>query len=308
MTDATPINEKAEAKALTPDIAWPSLAFMLGLILVHWSLVAAGLNGLVPLWVLIPILGYTTYAHYTLVHEAVHRNFFKDRKYERVQQAIGWYGSLMLFSDWPLLERTHKNHHSHVNTEKDPDLYVKKTFPQLMIYNLIRGLLQVFPIQLLRLVFRDRTLSRGYINAPSLMTGSEKIQHYAANWILTLAFWTAVFTGFGWQALALYYLPVFIALNLLVILFQWLPHHPFSETGRYRATRNTGRSWLNLPFLWQNWHLMHHLWPSVPVYNYERLYRRLQPVLAEKGARMEEGVTPKGGPIEPPPQETVPAE
>ena len=36
--------------------------------------------------------------------------------------------------------------------------------------------------------------------------------------------------------------------------------------------------------LQQNLHLMHHLWPSVPFYNYARLYRRLRPALIAKGS------------------------
>jgi hypothetical protein len=43
--------------------------------------------------------------------------------------------------------------------------------------------------------------------------------------------------------------------------------------------------------LQQNLYLMHHLWPSVPFYNYHRLYRRLRSVLLEKGSRIEDPMT-----------------
>ncbi len=39
--------------------------------------------------------------------------------------------------------------------------------------------------------------------------------------------------------------------------------------------------------LQQNLHLMHHLWPSVPFYNYARVYRALKPVLLAEGSRIE---------------------
>jgi fatty acid desaturase len=32
---------------------------------------------------------------------------------------------------------------------------------------------------------------------------------------------------------------------------------------------------------------MHHLWPSVPFYNYARLFHRLRPVLKAEGSRIE---------------------
>jgi fatty acid desaturase len=49
------------------------------------------------------------------------------------------------------------------------------------------------------------------------------------------------------------------------------------------------RLWIGgtLLTLEQNLHLMHHLWPSVPVYNYLRLCRTLWPVLIEEGSRIE---------------------
>ena len=256
------------------------------------------LSGAVALgWLVLPI-GFTTYAHYTLVHESVHGNIVRNRRYAWVHTLVGWYGSIMLFSTWPLLERTHKHHHSFVNTEKDPDIYVKLSLPRLLLRNLISTVMQPVPILLQKRVFRDSALARGYVNADQIMSRNEKIQHHVVNGLQCLIFWSLALGVFGWVFVGLVYGAVLIAMNMLIIMFQWLPHHPFSETGRYSATRNIGFTGWNLLFLWQNWHLMHHLWPSVPFYNYQRLYNRLQPVLEEKGARHHEGLAPTHGPVE----------
>ena len=293
------INEKHEAKALTPGVAWPTLAFLFVLAGVHWSMIWLTLSGAVALgWLVLPI-GFTTYAHYTLVHESVHGNIVRNRRYAWVHTLVGWYGSIMLFSTWPLLERTHKHHHSFVNTEKDPDIYVKLSLPRLLLRNLISTVLQPVPILLQKRVFRDSALARGYVNADQIMSRNEKIQHHVVNGLQCLIFWSLALGVFGWVFVGLVYGAVLIAMNMLIIMFQWLPHHPFSETGRYSATRNIGLTGWNFLFLWQNWHLMHHLWPSVPFYNYQRLYNRLQPVLEEKGARHHEGLAPTHGPVEP---------
>ena len=55
--------------------------------------------------------------------------------------------------------------------------------------------------------------------------------------------------------------------------FDWLPHHGLEDTqseNRYRATRNrVGMEWLLTPLLLsQNYHLVHHLHPSIPFYRY----------------------------------------
>lgn len=295
---APAINEKHEAKALTPAIAWPTLAFLGLLIIAHWGMVLAGVTGIVSLWLLIIPLGYTSYAHYTLVHESIHGNILQDRRFSWVHRLIGWYGSFILFTPWPLLSRTHKHHHSFVNSDKDPDIYVKMSFSRLLLRNLISWVPQLVPVRLLQIILPESLTHRGYLKADALMSQSERRQFHFANWLWVALLWGLVFAGYGVEVAALFYLPILIALNMLVIMFQWLPHHPFRETGRYSATRNTGISGLNLFFLWQNWHLMHHLWPSVPFYNYERLYHRIEPILAAKGARHHEGLSPKAGGID----------
>jgi beta-carotene hydroxylase len=40
----------------------------------------------------------------------------------------------------------------------------------------------------------------------------------------------------------------------------------------------------------QNYHLVHHLWPSVPWYNYERAYHATKPILDAKGSHQSLGI------------------
>ncbi len=74
---------------------------------------------------------------------------------------------------------------------------------------------------------------------------------------------------------------------MLHIFFQWLPHYPFDRTERYLDTRISLWPGGKIFLLRQNLHLMHHLWPSVPFYNYARLYLRLRPLLIAKRSRIE---------------------
>ena len=83
----------------------------------------------------------------------------------------------------------------------------------------------------------------------------------------------------GWS---IYLIPERIAMIVLAWWFDWLPHHGLEDTqseNRYRATRNrVGLEWLFTPLmLSQNYHLVHHLHPSVPFYRY------LQDVAAQRG-------------------------
>ena len=284
------INEKAEAQRLTPEVAWPTLAFGAVVVAAHATLVGLALAGVGPLWAYTIPLGLNAYAGYTLVHESVHRNIVpRTSRFYRVHDVFGWIGSLLLFMTWPLLERTHKGHHSHANTDRDPDISVKGTFWNVTARFGFTAALIHIPMDLIRLVFKPTGPHVGYIAAQDEMTAGERRVHRIANWVMCMFFWSAILFGYAPEAILLYWFPAVIGAYLLTILFQWLPHRPFDQTARYLNTRNTGRNWLNLPMLYQNWHLMHHLWPSVPFYNYPKLYHALRPILIEKGARHNDG-------------------
>jgi ferredoxin-NADP reductase/fatty acid desaturase len=94
-------------------------------------------------------------------------------------------------------------------------------------------------------------------------------------------------TGTFWLLAVVYLVPERIAMTFLAWWFDWLPHHGLEETqseNRYRATRNrVGMEWLLTPLmLSQNYHLVHHLHPSVPFYRYVRTWRRNEQAYLER--------------------------
>lgn len=87
---------------------------------------------------------------------------------------------------------------------------------------------------------------------------------------MTLAGWLEYY-------LLLFFVPTRIAKLIIVIAFDVLPHHPHkitSKEDRYRCTSNrVGLEWLLTPlFIYQNYHLVHHLYPTVPFYRYLRIW------------------------------------
>ena len=100
---------------------------------------------------------------------------------------------------------------------------------------------------------------------------------------------TTLITGSFWLLLVVYLIPERIAMIVLAWWFDWLPHHGLEETqseNRYRATRNrVGLEWLFTPLmLSQNYHLVHHLHPSVPFYRYLKTWRRNEEAYLERDA------------------------
>ena len=275
--------EKQIARALAPAIAWPTLALAVALPLTFATIATLGFMRVLPLWICTPVLALVSYAHYSLVHESIHGNVVSSpRSLAWVNTVVGWIGSLGLGIGWPALLRTHLLHHSHTNTENDPDIFVKGTFLQLLqkwTVNIGRGLI---PLVLGRYISPD-----GYSRLKGVFSKADIAQISAVTVLTLMLLVAAVITGHFVDWLFLWFLPTRLGVLILNIFFQWLPHYPFDRTERYRNTRIS--LWFGGTFalLQQNLHLVHHLWPSVPFYNYARLYRALKPVLRAEGSRIE---------------------
>lgn len=275
--------EKQIAKSLSPAVAWPTLALAVILPATFATVVTLGLTDQLPLWICAAILAPVSYAHYTLVHESIHGNVVAGKpEWAWVNTVVGWIGSIGLGIGWPALQRTHVLHHSHTNSERDPDIFVKGTLAQLLgkwAVNIVRSLIPMFLMKYVAAGPYDR-LRHVFSNAD--------IAQNSAVTLATLALLVvALITGHFADWLLLWFVPTRIGVLILNVFFQWLPHYPFDRTDRYGNTRIS--VWLGGTFLTlqQNLHLMHHLWPSVPFYNYARLYRALRPVLIEEGSRIE---------------------
>ncbi|MBX3486260.1 fatty acid desaturase [Phenylobacterium sp.] len=275
--------EKRIALALSPAVAWPTLALAVILPVSLIGLIWLGWTGAVPYGIASPVLGLLMYAHYTLVHESVHGNVVaRPTSLNWVNTVVGWIGSLGLGMGWPQLQRGHLLHHAHTNTDQDPDIGVKGTFAALLVKWIIGIPLNMLPMFTLAIIMPKRwaylrkTLTPGELVAISAV-GVAQIALLVA----------AVATGYFEQWLWLWLVPKAIASIILMTFFSWLPHHPFDSTERYKNTRISLWTGGTLILLQQNLHLMHHLWPSVPFYNYARLFRALRPVLAIEGSRIE---------------------
>lgn len=276
-------DERRIAQELSPAVAWPTLFLAAALPTTLITVIVLGFTGALPLWVCTPILAVVSYAHYTLVHESIHGNVVAaPKRLAWINTVVGWIGALGMGAGWPALQRTHVLHHSHTNTERDPDIFVKGTFFQLLMKWVVGFPTALLPMFVLKFINGERYKRLGTILSPS------EIAQCSAVTLFTVALLvTAIATGHVAEWLMLWFLPTRLGIFALNVFFQWLPHHPFDQTERYLNTRIslwTGGTFL---LLQQNLHLMHHLWPSVPFYNYARLFHRLRPVLKLEGSRIE---------------------
>lgn len=274
--------ERAVAEGLSPAIAWPTLRLAILLPLSQGCLIALALTGVIPIWLVILPLGYIHFAYYTLVHESIHGNVIRRADRSWIHQLLGWWGALNMMTSYPALRRIHLLHHQHTNTDNDPDynLCHGPLWKSIGRVVMLRTLL-LLPLPIVRLV-----PAAAYTIKSARLTPAEMRTHAITVTALQLAFWVAIALGYAEVALLLYWVPMMIGLVLLNIFFQWLPHVPFDKTDRY------GKARVYMPFaqrllLGQNLHLGHHLWPSVPFFNYRPLNDRLRVQYESAGAKLD---------------------
>lgn len=231
-------------------------------------------QGSISAWATIPINAVVVFVMFTVVHDAVHHSV----------STIGWVNGLIGRLAWllvvpiisfPSFSFIHIEHHRHTNDDaSDPDGWATHS-PAWQL-----------PLRWpLAEVFYGNFLIRRLPDRPAAEVGET---------LLLLAFSSiglvvAIGTGNFWTLAMVFLIPQRIGIVVLAWWFDWLPHHGLADTprsDRYRATRvRVGMEWLVTPLmLSQNYHLVHHLQPSVPFYRYLATWRRHEEAYLDHGA------------------------
>ncbi|MBW4668624.1 MAG: fatty acid desaturase [Cyanomargarita calcarea GSE-NOS-MK-12-04C] len=208
----------------------------------------------------------------TVIHDACHQSAHRNRV---INAALGHGSALMLAFAFPVFTRVHLQHHGHVNDpEDDPDHYVSTGGPLWLIF--VRFLYhEVF--------FFKRQLWRKY----------ELLEWFFSRLIVIAIVYISIQYNFLGYILNFWFIPAGVVGVALGLFFDYLPHRPFVERDRWKNARVYANPILNVLIMGQNYHLVHHLWPSVPWYNYQPTYYLMKPLLDEKGCPQSLGLLQK---------------
>ncbi|NJO11816.1 MAG: beta-carotene hydroxylase [Leptolyngbyaceae cyanobacterium SL_1_1] len=207
----------------------------------------------------------------TVIHDASHHAAHRNRV---VNALLGHGSALMLGFAFPVFTRVHMQHHANVNDpENDPDHYVSTGGPLWLIaprffYH------EVF-------FFKRQLWKKGRWDL--LQWGLSRL-------LVVITFTVAIAYGYT-DYLMNYWLPPACIMGLLLgLFFDYLPHRPFQDRDRWQNAR-VYPGWLtNILLLGQNYHLVHHLWPSVPWYKYQAAYHVAKPVLDRHHCKQNLGI------------------
>ena len=247
-----------------PDIAWPTLLLLVVALALFGTSVVLFLSASISLGFAVALNALAAYLAFTVAHDASHNAVSTHRS---LNDWAGRIGTLLL-SPVPffrMFRYIHMQHHRFANEDSDPDLYCG------------RGPAWLLPLKWATL---DLHYFACYLN-PTLFRSRPKKEQLEFVWACGWALGSAsmfVAAGYGLEYLLLFILPTRIAVFFLAFAFDFLPHYPHTVQGReapYQATANrVGFEWLLTPLLLsQNYHLVHHLYPTLPFYRYVRVWR-----------------------------------
>jgi beta-carotene hydroxylase len=246
-----------------PTIAWPTIIlFLISSIGCLGTAYVAFMQILpIPYWLASVIIGFFAYLQFSVGHDAAHRAVSTHKWFNEL---MGNMAVLFLapFANVAIIRRVHMQHHVYANGPKDPDNWTHD------------GSIWT---ALLRWATLDVNYAYYYLRYQQPRPLRELMTVAVNAALVIIALSALIYFGYGEEALWLWFIPTRIGIFLVSAVFVFLPHHPHEVAQNedpYRATTiRLGMEWLLTPLLaYQNYHLMHHLYPTAPFYNNVKLW------------------------------------
>ena len=283
--------ENAVASKYWGDIEWRIVVTFL-IFTVGWiGVIVLGVNGSLPLWQGLILNSVFASTFYMPLHEAVHKNIWGKKNSGRwVEEAIGIFSSIPTGINFSSHRAGHMRHHAYTNDpERDPDHFTDGKLSELPVK--FYGMTMLFAfLPFFALIPKLRVLLPQSISSKLGEAGGSRSEGKSQMrfWLLTtLVLVVSFLTGHGLEAVCLWWLPTRIQLGWLLFIFAWYPHHPATETSRYRHTRVAVFNGSGVLVRGHDHHAMHHLFPRVPHYKLKKLWSELANDMVARGVRAE---------------------
>lgn len=262
-----------EKKLLSPpQVAFPTLLLALGsmgLLAINLILVA---KGTIPLFLSFILSFVVFFAIFTPMHEGAHRSMSRVKP---INELVGRISASMLLVAFPFFRFVHLEHHRYTNVpEKDPDFLCGQ---------------QPFVKMVIGWLFLDFFYVSFYLKHIKKRPKLEVFESLITVILLWSSIITLCYLGYAQVVLLLWVIPARIAVFMLAFSLDYLPHKPHKITSvenPYQATM-VREHWLLTPLMfYQNYHLIHHLYPSVPFYRYAKVWKEQKSMLLSKGVEV----------------------
>ncbi len=269
--------ERRIAGAYMQMVPWGAVVWGIGNCLVFISLFPLVLMDILPLWLAFPIATVNIAASYLPSHEAQHNIIAGRGKPLRwLNELVGYVSTIPLVFPYRVLRATHMEHHKHCNDpvqDCDIDVHANSTphFFWKVLINRQPGSKRSSAYGLCL----ERTGQKHLMMDAVLMQSAYLLIMFALAW-----------SGHAIEAAFLWWIPKMIAEPYLLYFLSWAPHHPGVEKGRYRDTRGFKSKLGNFLSMGMQYHIIHHLYPRIPLSLTPAAFRDLKPVLERRGCEL----------------------
>jgi beta-carotene hydroxylase len=273
--------EKDIADRYMGGVPWGSVTWAICNTALWFSLWPLTLSGLLPLWAAFPLATISIILSYLPSHEAQHRIIARPGEtYWWLNELVGTVSTLSLVMPYGVARLTHYEHHLHANDpELDPDIGTKADNGWDFIRRSIAGRQ---PGGRANNAY-GATLKR--LGTPeAARAGLEAIALQLTYLVILFAL---AWSGHAIEAALIWWLPRHIAVTYIGFYLSWAPHHPAHQMGRYRDTRAFRSRLGNILTMGMQYHIVHHLYPRIPLMRTPAAYRALRPVLEARGCDLE---------------------
>ena len=278
---ATPRNpareEAAIARRYIGRVPWEMVIWGLGNFVAWLALWPLVLGGWLPLWAGFLLATLCCVLAYLPSHEAQHSIIAAEGTRLRwLNELVGHVSTIPLVFPYRVAWITHKQHHAHANDDElDPDIAGRADHWWQSAWRSLQARQPGHQGGYNRCMREtdDPNRDRALLEALVL-----RVTHFA---VLTLFAWS----GYAIEAALLWWLPRHLGLIYNVIFLSWAPHHPMREKGRYRDTRAWRSPVGTILSMGMEYHLIHHLYPKIPLFDTGPAFRELESLLIEQGIR-----------------------
>lgn len=262
-------------------VPWGAIAWAFTNLAVWLALWPLTFMGILPLWVAFPIATLCVSLSYLPSHEAQHSIIAREgRPLRWLNELVGHISVIPLAFPYRVLRHTHFEHHNHANNpDLDPDYGVHAEDSWAFLKSSILG----------RQPIGDKSLNDSY---PKTLERVGKSHMMLDALIYNIVFYLVLFgcawSGYAIEAALLWWLPKHIGITYIQYYLSWAPHHPGKQTGRYKDTRGFKSKLGNLVSMGMQYHIIHHLYPRIPLMLTPAAYYDLKPILERKGCDLGE--------------------
>jgi beta-carotene hydroxylase len=269
--------ESAIARKYMGKLPWEMVIWGLGNFCVWVALWPLTFSGILPLWAGFLLSTFCITISYLPSHDAQHSIIAAEGTPLRwLNELVGHVSIIPLVLPYRIAWITHRQHHAHANDpDLDPDYYNNGDTWMRAVWNGIQGR-QPGADSAYKTIGQtsdDPQIKRALMEGVALNTS-----FYV---ILAALAWS----GYALEACFMWWLPRHIASSYIQLFLSWAPHYPTQETGRYRDTRAWRARIGTVLTMWMEFHIVHHLYPTIPLFKTRTAYYEMRHLLIERGCR-----------------------